>query len=65
MNCQDKHFVVKLHLCYKNPFLFEATVFENIRYGKLDATDEEMIEAAKKANAHSFIQTLKMDMIQF
>ena len=32
----------------QDPFLFEATVFENIRYGKLDATDEEVIEAAKK-----------------
>ena len=31
---------------------------ENIRYGRLDATDEEVIEAAKAANAHHFIQTL-------
>ena len=43
----------------QDPFLFEATVFENIRYGKLDATDEEIIEAAKKANAHSFISRLE------
>ncbi len=43
----------------QDPFLFEATVFENIRYGKLDATDEEVIEAAKKANAHSFIRKLE------
>ncbi|MBO1911978.1 ATP-binding cassette domain-containing protein, partial [Microvirga sp. 3-52] len=43
----------------QDPFLFEATVFENIRYGKLDATDEEVIEAAKKANAHSFISRLE------
>ena len=40
-------------------FLFEATVLENIRYGKLDATDEEVIEAAKQANAHSFISRLE------
>ncbi|WP_441347709.1 ABC transporter ATP-binding protein [Sporosarcina sp. ACRSL] len=43
----------------QDPFLFEATVMENIRYGKLDATDEEVIEAAKKANAHSFIMRLE------
>ena len=38
--------------------LFTGTVMENIRYGKLDATDEECIEAAKRANAHSFISML-------
>ncbi len=38
--------------------LFTGTVRDNIRYGKLDATDEEIIEAAKKANAHSFITRL-------
>ncbi|AOV08914.1 ABC transporter ATP-binding protein [Sporosarcina ureilytica] len=43
----------------QDPFLFEATVFENIRYGRLNATDEEVIEAAKKANAHSFISRLE------
>lgn len=43
----------------QDPFLFEATVYENIRYGKLDATDEEIIEAAKKANAHNFINRLE------
>jgi ATP-binding cassette, subfamily B, multidrug efflux pump len=42
----------------QDPFLFEATVKENIRYGKLNATDEELVEAAKKANAHDFIQRL-------
>ncbi|WP_342508282.1 ABC transporter ATP-binding protein [Sporosarcina sp. FSL K6-2383] len=43
----------------QDPFLFEATVLENIRYGKLDATVEEVIAAAKKANAHSFISRLE------
>ncbi len=38
--------------------LFTGTVRENIRYGKLDATDEEVIEAAKIANAHDFIMML-------
>lgn len=38
--------------------LFTGTVMENIRYGRLDATDEEVIEAAKLANAHGFISRL-------
>jgi ATP-binding cassette subfamily B protein len=42
----------------QDPFLFEATVKENIRYGKLNATDEEVIEAANKANAHDFVSKL-------
>ena len=40
--------------------LFTGTVMENIRYGRLDATDEEVIEAAKTASAHSFIVRLEM-----
>ena len=39
--------------------LFTGTVMENIRYGRLDATDEEVIEAAKVASAHSFIMRLE------
>lgn len=38
--------------------LFTGTVMENIRYGKLDATDEEVVSAAKRANAHGFISML-------
>ncbi|MEG0036296.1 MAG: ATP-binding cassette domain-containing protein, partial [Oscillospiraceae bacterium] len=38
--------------------LFAGTVMENIRYGKPDASDEEVIEAAKNANAHEFISAL-------
>ncbi len=38
--------------------LFSATVLENIRYGRLDATEEEVIEAAKAANCHEFIMDL-------
>lgn len=38
--------------------LFTGTVMENIRYGRLDATDEEVIQAAKTASAHSFINRL-------
>jgi ATP-binding cassette, subfamily B, bacterial len=39
-------------------YLFSGTVFENIRYGKPDASKVEVIEAAKKANAHDFILEL-------
>lgn len=42
----------------QNTHLFTGTVMENIRYGRLDATDEEVIEAAKIASAHSFIMRL-------
>jgi len=42
----------------QDPFLFEATVKENIRYGRLNATDDEILEAAKQANAHDFIVNL-------
>lgn len=42
----------------QDTWLFKGTIMENIRYGKLDATDEEVIEAAKAAHAHRFIQTL-------
>ncbi len=40
-------------------YLFSGTIRENILYGKLDATEEEVIEAAKKAEAHEFILNLK------
>ncbi len=36
-------------------YLFAGTIMENIRYGKPEATDEEVVEAAKRANAHTFI----------
>ena len=42
----------------QDPFLFEATVIENIRYGALEATMYDIVEAAKKANAHEFIMKL-------
>lgn len=40
-------------------FLFSGTIKDNIRYGRLDATDEEIIAAAKAVHAHDFISTLK------
>ena len=42
----------------QDTWLFNGTIMENIRYGRLDATDEEVIEAAKAAHAHRFIRTL-------
>jgi len=42
----------------QDTWLFKGTIMENIRYGRLDATDEEVIAAAKAAYAHRFIQTL-------
>ena len=43
----------------QNVFLFDGTVRENIAYGNPDATDEEVMDAAKKANIHDFILTLE------
>lgn len=42
----------------QDTWLFKGTIMENIRYGRLDATDEEVIEAAKAAHAHNFIMSL-------
>ena len=47
-----------LGMVLQDTHLFTGTVAENIRYGKLDATDEEIVRAAKLANAHSFIEHL-------
>jgi ATP-binding cassette subfamily B protein len=40
-------------------FLFVGTIRDNIRYGRLDATDEEVYEAAKRANIHDYVMTLE------
>lgn len=47
-----------LGIVLQDTHLFTASVKDNIKYGKLDATDEEVIAAAKLANAHSFIKRL-------
>ncbi len=47
-----------LGLVLQDTHLFTGTVMDNIRYGKLDATEEEVIRAAKLANAHDFIMRL-------
>lgn len=49
----------QMGIMLQDTFLFSATIKENIRYGKLDATDEEIIAAAKAVNAHEFIIALE------
>ncbi|MEH2437083.1 MAG: ABC transporter ATP-binding protein [Nostoc sp.] len=49
----------QISLIPQDPSLFHRTLIENIRYGRLDATDEEVIEAARKAYAHDFIAQIK------
>lgn len=48
-----------ISLIPQEPTLFHRTLMDNIRYGKLDTTDDEVIEAAKKAHAHEFIQKMQ------
>ena len=48
----------QMALVSQEPVLFATTIRENIRLGRLDATDAEIEEAAKQANAHNFIMTL-------
>ena len=47
-----------LAIVLQDTHLFTGTIMDNIRYGRLDATDEECIDAAKLASAHSFIRRL-------
>jgi ATP-binding cassette subfamily B protein len=51
---------LRSHMAFvlQDSFLFDGTIRDNIRYGKLDASDEEVVAAAKLANAHSFIARL-------
>lgn len=58
LNITRESFRKHMGFVLQDPFLFEGTVRENIRYGKLDASDEEVEEAAKLANADSFIKKL-------
>ena len=48
----------QMSIVLQEPFLFSGTVMENIRYGKLDASDEEVENASKIANAHEFVLNL-------
>lgn len=47
----------RIGMVQQDVYLFAGTILENIRYGKPDATEEEVIEAAKNANAHEFIMS--------
>jgi ATP-binding cassette, subfamily B, multidrug efflux pump len=49
----------QMGIMLQDTFLFSTTIKENIKYGKLDASDEEVIEAAKAVNAHDFIMSLE------
>lgn len=49
----------QMGIMMQDTFLFSATIRENIKYGKLDATDEDIIQAAKAVNAHDFIMNLE------
>ncbi|WP_341530438.1 ABC transporter ATP-binding protein [Nostoc sp. UHCC 0302] len=49
----------QISLIPQDPSLFHRTLMENIRYGRIDATDEEVIEAARKAYAHDFISQIQ------
>ncbi|SDO80829.1 ATP-binding cassette, subfamily B [Clostridium gasigenes] len=49
----------QMGIMLQDTFLFSSTIMENIRYGRLDATDEEVILAAKAVNAHEFISKLE------
>ena len=49
----------RIGMVLQTPHLFSGTIKENIRYGRLEATDEEIIEAARLAGAHEFIRTIE------
>ena len=51
----------QIGIVQQDVYLFAGTIMENIRYGKPDATDEEVIRAAKAANAHDFIMEMPVD----
>jgi ABC-type multidrug transport system fused ATPase/permease subunit len=48
----------QISIVLQEPLLFSGTIYENIRYGRLEATEEEIFEAARNANAHEFISKL-------
>lgn len=48
----------QVSIVLQEPLLFSGTIRDNIRYGRLDATDDEIVEAARSANAHDFIVKL-------
>lgn len=55
---QQRSLARRLGLVLQDPFLFSGTVGENIRYGRLEASDDEVVQAAKTVGAHDFIKRL-------
>lgn len=55
VKCTQNSLRNSISMISQEPSLFHRTIIENIRYGKIDASDEEVFEAAKKAHAHEFI----------
>ena len=49
----------QMSVMMQDSFIFSGTIMDNIRYGKLDATDEEVIQAAKTVHAHDFIMQME------
>lgn len=49
----------QMGIMLQDSFIFSGTIYDNIRYGKLDATEEEIIEAAKAVRAHEFIMQME------
>jgi ATP-binding cassette, subfamily B, multidrug efflux pump len=58
-NIKHESLARHMGLVLQDPFLFSGTVAENIRYGRLDATDEDVQEAARTVGAHDFIMRLE------
>ncbi|GKU26121.1 ABC transporter ATP-binding protein [Clostridium folliculivorans] len=58
-NVELESYRSQMGIMLQDTFLFSTTIKENIRYGKLDATDEEVIAAAKAVNAHGFIMNME------
>ncbi len=48
----------RIGIVLQTPYLFSGSIWDNLRYGRLDATDEEVVNAAKVAGAHAFIEEL-------
>lgn len=57
-NIERKSLTRRLGIVLQDPFLFSGTVADNIRYGRLEATDDDVVESAKTVGAHDFIKRL-------
>ncbi|CAF4812295.1 unnamed protein product, partial [Rotaria socialis] len=57
-DCNVQYLRENIGVVSQEPVLFGMTIYENIRFGKLNATQDEIEEAAREANAHNFIMQL-------